>query len=268
MKVNVHVCQSDEESWDTLWKWSWFTREIWMMEYWKKTEEALRPVFPILSSRGIKSVLDCSCGLGFKTIMFAKMGYEVEGSDASAVAIKHALQLAKEQGFKIRFFQSKFDDLSKNCKRRYDCAFSDYFDELATYEMLRKAAEGIRSILRENGIFIFCSPAPELTKLELNRLIEDEWKKRERFQIDTPVRRNGLRITHIEVADKMQEGILENHIYLIEENKMLRAEIAQIMNPRIKWTYKDFIRVLKETSYSKIDYIPREEKEGFLIATK
>jgi len=134
--------------------------------------------------------------------------------------------------------------------------------------MLRKAAEGIRSILRENGIFIFCSPAPELTKLELNRLIEDEWKKRERFQVDTPVRRNGLRITHIEVADKMQEGILENHIYLIEENEMLRAEIAQIMNPRIKWTYKDFVNVLEEAGYSKIDYIPREEKEGFLIATK
>ena len=43
---------------------------------------------------------------------------------------------------------------------------------------------------------------------------------------------------------------------------MSRAEIAQIMNPRIKWTYKDFVNVnvLKETSYSKIDYIPREEK--------
>jgi len=133
---------------------------------------------------------------------------------------------------------------------------------------LRKAAEGIRSILKENGIFVFCSPAPELTKTELRKLIENEWKRRERFQIDPPVRRNGLKVIHIEVANKMQEGILESHIYLIEENEMLRAEIAQIMNPRIKWTYKDFVNVLKETSYSKIDYIPREEKEGFLIATK
>ena len=100
--------------------------------------------------------------------------------------------------------------------------------------MLRKAAEGIRSILKENGIFVFCSPAPELTKTELKKLIENEWKRRERFQIDPPVRRNNLKVIHIEVANKMHEGILESHIYLIEENEMLRAEIAQIMNPRIK----------------------------------
>ena len=268
IKVNVHICQSDEESWDTIWRWSWFTREIWMAEYWRRTEEALKILFPILSSYGVKSILDCSCGLGFKTIIFAKRGYEVEGSDASAAAIKYAPQLAREHGFKIRFFRSRFEDLNKNCKRRYDCAFSDYFDELATYEMLRKAAEGIRSILKENGIFIFCSSAPELTKTELEKLIENEWKRRERFQIDPPVRRNGLKVIHIEVANKMQEGILESHIYLIEENEMLRAEIAQIMNPRIKWTYEDFVNVLEEAGYSKIDYVQREEKEGFLVATK
>ena len=268
MKVNVHVCQSDEESWDTLWKWSWFTREIWIMEYWKKTEEALRPVFPILSSRGIKSVLDCSCGLGFKTIMFAKMGYEVEGSDVSAVAIKYAPRLAKEQGFNIKFFRSNFKDLNKNCKRRYDCAFSDYFDELETYEMLREAAEGVRSILKKNGIFIFCSLTPELTKSELNKLIEKEWRKRKRFQIDPPVKRNSLKVTHIEVADKTHEGILENHIYLIEENDKLKAEIARIMNPRIKWTYQDFVSVLREAGFSKIDHVKREKEEVLLIATR
>ena len=92
--------------------------------------------------------------------------------------------------------------------------------------------------------------------------------KKKRFQIDPPVKRNSLKVTHIEVADKTHEGILENHIYLIEENDNLKAEIARIMNPRIKWTYQDFVSVLREAGFSKIDHIKREKEEVFLIVTR
>jgi SAM-dependent methyltransferase len=200
--------------------------------------------------------------------MFAKMGYEVEGSDASAIAIKYAPQLAKKHGLNIRFFRSHFEDLSKKCRRRYDCIFSDYFDELETCEMLKKSAKGIYSVLKKDGKFIFCSVPPELTKLELNELIKREWNKRKRFGIDPPVEHNSLKVTHIEVVDKTQEGILENHIYLIEEKGKTRAEIAHIMNPRIKWTYQDYVKVLKEANFTKIEYIKREEGEILIIATK
>ena len=39
---------------------------------------------------------------------------------------------------------------------------------------------------------------------------------------------------------KSPEGILENNLFLIEEGSSLRAEVASIMNPRIRWTFKDF----------------------------
>ena len=266
--VEVRVCQNEEESWDTLWKWLWFTRETWISDYWKRTEKALKPVFPLLSKFNVKSILDCSCGLGFKTVMFAKMRYEVEGSDASITAIKYAPQLAKEHGFKIKFFQSNFEDLGRNSKCRYDCVFSDYFDELGTYETLRKSAKGIFSVLKKGGKFIFCSFSPELAKSKLHELIKQEWNKRRKFEINPPVEQNGLKVTHIEVANKTEEGILENHIFLIEEKGIMRAEIASIMNPRIKWTYQDYVNVLKEAGFTKIEHIKREEKEVLIIATK
>lgn len=128
--VKVHICPDEKQSWDTFWKWSWFTRDVWISEYWKKTETALHPLFSLLSKLNVKSILDCSCGFGFKTVMFAKMGYEAEGSDASSIAIKYAPQLAKEQGVKIRFFCSFYKELGKICERRYDCVYSDYFDEI------------------------------------------------------------------------------------------------------------------------------------------
>jgi len=39
---------------------------------------------------------------------------------------------------------------------------------------------------------------------------------------------------------KSPEGILENNLFLIEEGSSLRAEVASIMNHRIRWTFKDF----------------------------
>jgi 2-polyprenyl-3-methyl-5-hydroxy-6-metoxy-1,4-benzoquinol methylase len=133
-KVEIHVFTNESEAWDILWKWLWFTRDIWESKYWKEEQIALKPVFPLLSQLKIKSILDCSCGLGYKTILFAKAGYEVEGSDASAIAIKYAPQLARKEKVSIRFFRSRYEELNEKCGRRYDCVWSDNFDEISTHE--------------------------------------------------------------------------------------------------------------------------------------
>lgn len=264
----VYTCRSEEESWDTIWRWLWFTREIWMARYWENTEKALRPLFPLLHSLDVGSILDSSCGLGFKTVMFAKRNYEVEGSDQSAVAIKYASILAEEQGFKIRFFRSRFDELGRKCMRKYDCVYSDYFDELRTHDDLKASARGVCSILNECGKFIFCSPSPELERAALKELIEKEWRRRRKFNIDRPFEMKGLRVIHIEVPNKTVEGILENHVFVIEREGVRWAEIASIMNPRIKWTFKDYMNVLEEVGFSVVESIEKEENEVFIIAVK
>ena len=266
--IKISICSSEEESWNTIWKWSWFTREIWVSEHWERTQRALQPVFSILSKLRVGSILDCSCGLGFKTVMFAKMDYKVEGSDASAIAIKYAPKLAKEQGLKIKFYRSRYEELGKNCNRRYDCVYSDYFDEIGNYKTLRASAKGICSVLENDGKFIFCSPPQEYTKRDLKNLIEKEWQKRKRFEIEPPVERDGLRVIHIEIPEKTQEGILENHVYLIEESGRMRGETAFTMNSRIKWTFQNFVKVLKKAGFSKIEGIQRGEEDMLIVAVK
>lgn len=65
------MCKS-KNSWDTLWEWQWFTRETWMEKYWIETERAVKPLLKILQKLNVEYLLDASCGLGFKTILFAK----------------------------------------------------------------------------------------------------------------------------------------------------------------------------------------------------
>lgn len=252
-KVEIHVCTNELEAWDIRWKWLWFTRDVWESEYWKEEQIALRPVFSLLSKLRLKSILDCSCGLGYKTVLFAKAGYEVEGSDASAIAIKYAPQLAKDEGVKIRFFRSRYEELNKKCKRKYDCVWSDNFDEISTYKYLKTAARSIYSVLNHDGKFVFVATSEK----DLKKIIENEWKKRKRVDIDPPYKKDSVKVTRIEVAEKTPEGILENNIFLIEDRELLRAEIAFIINPRIKWAFKDFSKALREVGFREV-YITKE----------
>lgn len=78
--VKVLVCSDEEESWNTYWREYWFTRSLWESQYWKEEKNALKPLFSLLSRFKARSMLDSSCGLGFKTVLIAKEGCEVEGS--------------------------------------------------------------------------------------------------------------------------------------------------------------------------------------------
>jgi len=264
--VKILVCSSEEESWDTIWKWMWFLKETWKSNF---REEINAPALhSLLNKLQVKSVLDCSCGLGKKTVCFAEAGYEVEGSDASKVAIKYAPQFASEEGFNIRFFQSSWEELAEDCKRKFDCVFNDAFDWIRTRESLLKSAKGIYSVLRESGKFVFGVPIAGSRNIqkELKKSMDDVWKRQGRFEILPPYEKNGIRLTAIWVYDKVRDGIRENCIHLIEEDDKVRAEIASYVD-LYRWTWKDYAKVLKEAGFNKV-YGMEEKGIRFNVAVK
>ena len=78
--------------------------------------------------------------------------------------------------------------MDKKAKRKYDCVFSDNFDEIETYGKMKAAAESIHSILNENGKLIFQGVSYATSKNDLKKLIEEEWKRRKKFDFDPPAR--------------------------------------------------------------------------------
>ena len=265
-RVKISICSNEAESWDTIHKWEWFLKDL--LKPIKRKEinaPALRSLFAGLQ---VKSILDCSCGLGFKTISLAEAGYEVEGSDASKFAIKHAPQLAEDEGLNIRFFRSRWEELGEKCKRKFDCVFSDAFDWIATRESILASAEGIYSVLRKGGKFVFGVPIAdsENTEERLKEFMNKVWKKQGRFEILPPYENNGIRLTVVMIYDKVQEGILENDIYIVERSETVRAEIALMMD-LYKWTWKDYTKVLKEAGFKGV-YGVEEEGIGFNVAVK
>ncbi|MEM2058769.1 MAG: hypothetical protein QXO76_11040, partial [Thermoproteota archaeon] len=79
-----------------------------------------------------------------------------------------------------------------------------------------------------------------------------------------PSMKGSVRVTRVEIAEKTPEGILEHNVSLVEKGEFLRIEIASIMNPRIKWTSRDFKKVLKEVGFKQVYVV----KEGCVLVVK
>jgi hypothetical protein len=64
--LDVSVSSSEKASWDTIWKWTWFLRKVLKPNSREELKNEICVLHLHLSQPKIKSILDCSCGLGFK----------------------------------------------------------------------------------------------------------------------------------------------------------------------------------------------------------
>ena len=226
----------------------------------------MNSLFATLDSLEVSSILDCACGLGTKTALLAKHGYDVEGADASPIAAHYAPKLATAEGLCIRFLHARNEELGQVCSRTYDCVYSDGFDELATREELVSSAKGIYEVLTDGGVFVFAGVDILATHSDVEACIQREWRERVPFNVSQPIEREGIRLINLEIDEKTPEGILEKRVFLIEEKGVLRCEIAFMMNRR-KWTHDDFVEVLKEAGFRCV-ITEVKASEHFTVAAK
>ena len=116
-----------EGSWDAIWRTQWFTRDGWLPTFRSREDFAhLRGVAACtMPQPEVRRVLDCTSGLGTKSIVLTEMGYEVEGADASREGVRIARRLAAAEGHEIAFRVQRWDELRVG---PYDAVYSDAYD--------------------------------------------------------------------------------------------------------------------------------------------
>ena len=142
------IVHTGAKAWDTIWKWTWFTKDQWQPGFRESKEGTRRALGSLLRKLDVKAFLGCSCGLGWKTIILAEMGYRVEGCDGSRVAVAHAAELAEEEGQTIRFFRSRWGRLGETSGRKYDCVYNDAFAWIASVSSLLETLP----VYEKNGV--------------------------------------------------------------------------------------------------------------------
>ena len=256
-KVSVY---SGAKVWDTIWKWTWFTKELWQRDFRKAKEGTRRALKSLLHKLQVESVLDCSCGLGWKTIILAEMGYEVEGSDGCAFAVKRASELAREEGVELRFFRSRWEDLGKRAARKYDCVYNDAFAWITTRRSLEASARGIYSALEQGGKFLFVGAHQWSKPSDAKRIIGEQWKREGPFEVLPPHEAGGVKLIVLIAREKTPEGILGNRIHVIDDHGAVRVEIASVLD-LCKWTWEDYLTILTKVGFQRL-YSVKERGVG------
>ena len=256
-KLTIH---KGARAWNRIWKWFWFTRDQWQPKFreWKDgTRLALASLLPKL---GAKSVLDCSCGLGLKTIILAEMGYEAEGCDGSKVAVCHAQELADEDGQEIRFLQSRWDRLDEKCRRKYDCVYNDASAWITTRGALNASARGVYSVLKRGGKFIFQGADEWTGDGPKEPIIKQQYEKEGPFEALPVCERDGVRLTTLVVREMTGDGVLGSRIHVIDDRGTTRIEIAQVLDC-CKWTWSDYVEAFRKAGFRRL-YSVKERGSG------
>ena len=105
-----------------------------------------------------KNVVELGCGGGQCSIAFAKMGARVTAVDISDKQLSYARRLASKENVKVKFLKADIEHLSAIPEGSQDVAFSAYAFQYI--KNLREGLDGVYSLLKSGGIFVFSLDHP------------------------------------------------------------------------------------------------------------
>lgn len=230
-----------EEHWATHWKWEWLKTNGYDPPRFRQgyAGRSCRVIAELLTKYGCRSVLDCSCGCGPKTIVLAEMGYEVMGSDFCGFAVEKARELARRLGHEIPFVHASWQELSSRIDRTFDGIVNDALAWEPSRDGLHAATAEFARLLGPGGIVLF-SGAPEGSGPDSpQRCYERARESLERFTVEGPFERGDTRLTLVTVRDLQHDAVEVSRLYLVEERGTLSFERSTL--PELfRWTWDDF----------------------------
>lgn len=248
------------EDWDVIWRWQWFRRALWQPYFRDPSHPEGRaarssPTWTtLLQQFDAKHVLDCTCGLGLRAVLLQEAGFDVVGTDVSAVAVEHARELAATKNLPIAFRHSRWQNLEDTFDAEFDAIINDAFAWTLTRDELRIGARNFASILKPGGVLLFTGADQWSRPDDKEALIDHAWASAPRFQLRTDYEREGTHMTMVVARDKTERGIVENYLFVIRDPAGPRLETAAICNS-VDWTWEDYQTVCSEAGFSSVESI-------------
>lgn len=116
----------------------------------------LLKVLPPQAAQQSVDILDLACGTGRHSQELARLGYRVEGSDLSAEMIAVAREAAEKLGLPLTYHTESFQTCGR-IGRKFDAVIAMFaaIDYLTDYRDLEVSLQNIRSLIRDDGVFVF-----------------------------------------------------------------------------------------------------------------
>jgi len=258
-------------------RWEWFRKAQWQASFrvWKRRSTG--GFIELVKGRGLaqEPMLDCTCGLGLKTIVLKEEGINVEGSDVCALAIECARVLAAEEGHPdLGFFQAAWDELPQATSTRYAAVFNDVVSWIYSDEDMAAALEGMHDVLRPGGILAYAGALPgssedrdALLELEWNRMLGQHGK----FGLGWRHSDGDTTVTELLAHEKGPDCVDRHHLFLIEEAcQPLRLE-AMTVRQGLRWGWtriEPFLRRAGFCEFATQDFTADDGRPYPLVVAK
>jgi SAM-dependent methyltransferase len=173
-------------------------------------------------------VLDCSCGLGFHTVLFREAGFQVAGSDRSSIAISGARQLAESEGLEIPFFESSWSGLPDRIAEPFDLVFCDALSWTPNRQEFDEALRGFRGAIRPGGCLVFLGAREGAPPEGGPGLLRQAFRTTPRFELDWSYKQGQVQCTKVSVSELGSDWLDRHHLFVVCEKNATRLEAATI----------------------------------------
>jgi len=121
----------------------------------KKETRCLVSVLNSYSPKKPRTILDIACGTGSHANIFAEMGYNVTGVDASSHMLNRARLKAKQRSLDVTYLKARMENL--NLGKKYDAIISMFtiVDYLTEADKLVKFFNRVRTHMKKSSLYIF-----------------------------------------------------------------------------------------------------------------
>lgn len=264
------------DDYDAFYRWEWFRREDWRGSFRDRKRNSSVAFAELVKERGMAAapVLDCSCGLGLKTIVMREAGLAVQGSDQCPPAIEYARLLAKEEGHSdIDYFVSSWADLPGNTEVRYAAIFNDALSWARSNEEMASSLRGFRDCLAPGGVLTYMGALPGTGTEGRAELLEREWERRTAegsHGLGMRASRGGTSVQEVVCFDKGSDFIDEHHLYIVDEDGARRLE-RWCIRITLKWSWPRLEQALTGAgfvSFSTKEFIAANGKPFHLVVAQ
>lgn len=250
-------CSSD---YSAHYRWKWFNREHWRRSFREQKRRSSGAFIELMRERGMENqpVLDCSCGLGLKTIVMREAGLAVSGADACPEAVRLARRFAEEEGHEdIPYFVSSWADLPRNAEIRYAAIFNDALSWVYEDKEMAASLRGLHDSLLPGGILAYMGALPG-TQDDRQQLLDQEWEKRTasgRHRPGIAAVDGRTSVQEVLFLEKGTDYIEEHHLYAVREGDEQRIETCCV-RVALKWDWATIQPLLEEVGF--ISFTPKE----------